>query len=1145
MHRSIVLIAFLLLPGSVFGQTEKPLITGQDFLVNGISSTQTGIGSVTLELIFNREMDTNPQLHPQVFFSLDSSFTLPLPITGFWVGDSIWQGIFSVSENMPPTGNGFYNFRFHGAKSAAGVVMDTTFGLQQLHICRPELLTATILNFADTAPGFISTDTLIIQNISCAAITIDSLKTATPFSIATSANNQTIAAGDSLKITLRFSPLSRQAFAADLHIVSTQLSQQSMNVRLTGSAPGPSLSIDRVKLNFGSVELGQDSTQRLTIYNIPAADPAFDADLHFELTVQPDQVIFSPSPVKGDILPGDSLKILLTFRPQEVRSYDNYILRLTANDGLQPEKQIELSGDTESTPSTSISNLQVQWGDIYPGHINTELLQICWENPGGGNAQIRWKFTTSAAPPLNNDDLDKGGVLNLSANQQCASISLAALGQGRWYGYFWLVDAAGNSGYQDYMGINFKYDRTSPAVPLLVQSNILPGTWISTLDSVEVKLKLAPSAQVHLLDVARVYIKFNSPPEDGGDFMAWSGVGSVQNGIAAFRFKFDPVACGPGTIYFWSSDSAGNYSDINSSLALDYRTDTCPPTISGIANTNVISAVFGRAFRDTVHVKDERDVKRVWIEYRAAGSAEVKTNDNTRRIFGSDDFIVSIPQNEVTLRGLEYRILAQDSTDLISFAVNQNSSATDSGWVALPTYVSGKGTSPMDEAGNELPLIAGSDSTDYQLISIPLELVAPQIDSVFADDLGDYKVSKWRLFDYDTKAPAGQRWLEGDSARPFAPGRSYFIISRSNMKFDTGRGKTRRTLCPDSIEVFEGWNLVATPFNFTVDLRALSLVNSNSPVILYPYDAGWEFSSIMQPWLGYAIFVRRADNAPVNAPMYLVVEPQEAPTTATATKIRPATVAGGSATEWSIKISATAGRSRDLHNWVGVRQMSKAGFDDLERAEPPLIGRYVSVSFHHPEWRQITDRFSTDFRSPGADQFVWEVDIRSNARNETVQLAFEFDENVPENLSVFLIDEQQQRMQDLRSNPRYEFLTVTKGSKKVKLVVGTESFVREVAGEITSLPQQFALLQNFPNPFNPETTVRFNLPRNGLVQIAVFNQLGQQVASLANDVEMAAGYHSIFWQARDARGQILPSGIYFVRMLFAGEIAVTKAVLLR
>ena len=82
-------------------------------------------------------------------------------------------------------------------------------------------------------------------------------------------------------------------------------------------------------------------------------------------------------------------------------------------------------------------------------------------------------------------------------------------------------------------------------------------------------------------------------------------------------------------------------------------------------------------------------------------------------------------------------------------------------------------------------------------------------------------------------------------------------------------------------------------------------------------------------------------------------------------------------------------------------------------------------------------------------------------------------------------------------------------------------------------PDEFVLEQNYPNPFNPSTQIKFSLPINSNVKIIVYNLLGEVVRELANR-EMNSGVHSIQWNAEDASGRKVTSGIYFYELNAAG-----------
>jgi len=95
-----------------------------------------------------------------------------------------------------------------------------------------------------------------------------------------------------------------------------------------------------------------------------------------------------------------------------------------------------------------------------------------------------------------------------------------------------------------------------------------------------------------------------------------------------------------------------------------------------------------------------------------------------------------------------------------------------------------------------------------------------------------------------------------------------------------------------------------------------------------------------------------------------------------------------------------------------------------------------------------------------------------------------------------------------------------------------------------ALPTRAELEQNFPNPFNPQTTIRFTLTRRESVRISIFNILGQKVATLA-DREYDAGRHSVTWDGRDGSGRQAASGIYLYQIKSEQLTTSRKMILLR
>ena len=135
-------------------------------------------------------------------------------------------------------------------------------------------------------------------------------------------------------------------------------------------------------------------------------------------------------------------------------------------------------------------------------------------------------------------------------------------------------------------------------------------------------------------------------------------------------------------------------------------------------------------------------------------------------------------------------------------------------------------------------------------------------------------------------------------------------------------------------------------------------------------------------------------------------------------------------------------------------------------------------------------------------------------------------------------------------------ITFTLYPKSPKAHAGTEycvddlSFTNsttDVKNNYTKIPKIFNLYQNFPNPFNPSTTIKYAIPpvedansaSSANVQLKVFDILGNEVATLVNE-EKPVGTYSIRWNAEN-----LPSGIYFCRLQVGSYTAMKKMMLLK
>ena len=105
------------------------------------------------------------------------------------------------------------------------------------------------------------------------------------------------------------------------------------------------------------------------------------------------------------------------------------------------------------------------------------------------------------------------------------------------------------------------------------------------------------------------------------------------------------------------------------------------------------------------------------------------------------------------------------------------------------------------------------------------------------------------------------------------------------------------------------------------------------------------------------------------------------------------------------------------------------------------------------------------------------------------------------------------------------------------LGIRAEQVITGVSGNSNEIPKTYKLYNNYPNPFNPVSTIRYDLPHSADVKLIVFNTLGQEVATLING-HYQAGSYSVIWD-----GTNYPSGVYFYK-IYAGNFTDTKKMLL-
>jgi len=130
-------------------------------------------------------------------------------------------------------------------------------------------------------------------------------------------------------------------------------------------------------------------------------------------------------------------------------------------------------------------------------------------------------------------------------------------------------------------------------------------------------------------------------------------------------------------------------------------------------------------------------------------------------------------------------------------------------------------------------------------------------------------------------------------------------------------------------------------------------------------------------------------------------------------------------------------------------------------------------------------------------------------------------------------------LREFEDNARFEIANgvVFDGSKL------SNPFVALGSLNVESTPTEFALLQNFPNPFNPETTIKYNVANGGNVSLRIYNVVGQVVKTLVAE-QQNAGRYTVRWSGTDDRGVSVSSGIYFYQITAGSDFQDVKKLML-
>ena len=405
--------------------------------------------------------------------------------------------------------------------------------------------------------------------------------------------------------------------------------------------------------------------------------------------------------------------------------------------------------------------------------------------------------------------------------------------------------------------------------------------------------------------------------------------------------------------------------------------------------------------------------------------------------------------------------------------------------------------------------------TSYQLLSIPGD-----VDLNIAESLSGTPAADWNAFlDNGADANYFKPYRSGNNDFRFRPGRGFWILSKTNWTVEP------TTVTPVSLnenghfslDTHEGWNIIASPFLDPVLWEAVKETSNLEPTAsLYSYN-GQGFQSVPQ-LEAYKAYYYDSNGSPL-------VIPHPSYQTNGKTEILPGLP------NLALQLSDNNGMQSTVQ--IVLHEDAQPGLDALDQRAPRDDFAPLSMGF----FKDSKTMYAIDARPEIRDGSFFDITIKSEANSEVTLNVI--DAKLLDGLSLALVDDAQGKFIDVQ--PGIPVVLQPQAFKvQYRLLVGTNTYLESQREALT--PTETILQQNYPNPFERETTLAYSLPKEGVVNIQVYNVLGRSVAMLVAG-RQDAGQHFVVWNRYDQRGKRAPAGLYFIQLQTeSGESKVVKAI---
>ncbi len=389
------------------------------------------------------------------------------------------------------------------------------------------------------------------------------------------------------------------------------------------------------------------------------------------------------------------------------------------------------------------------------------------------------------------------------------------------------------------------------------------------------------------------------------------------------------------------------------------------------------------------------------------------------------------------------------------------------------------------------------------------------------------------------------------------PGAAFWImplkflhIDLNSFPIEPAVGMDEQEFNP-TIQLQPGWNQIGLPlpyFERWIDCRITgengeltwqqAFQDSLLSEAVYWFEQSKEYigyhpepidsATVAIPWRGYWIFSK------TELTLRIPNEPYFQPSAQSLDKPSALMKVKGDQNAFLVNLTVACDNYRDDYNVFGLSSLKTA-----KLPEPPYFKNFAALSF---EGRNGS--FCKDVKTmPEATDAVvsWDVMLRTTQTGKNHHLQWATVSTNSEPLYMYLVDPETETVINMNDKTEYDF-TPKKPEHKLRIYVSKDDHFKPAI-----IPLQYKLSQNFPNPFNPTTTIRVGIPESGKnqrVSLKIYDLLGKEVKTLA-DGPLQPGYHKFTWDGTNYSGNPVSSGIYFYQLRAGRKSIMHKMILLR